>query len=159
MLSKEAVIVLRHYLQEGLTKTAIARKLGITRRTVQRYVKNGKDEPRYGPRSPRGSKLDAYKPYLRERLTIYPELTGMRLLTEIRALGYAGATRFSRSISKPNGLAGRSSSSSGSRWTRVSRHRWISPLSRRRSGRCTHSSWSCPGRGRCGCVFAFSRTS
>jgi transposase len=44
MLGKEAVIVLQHYLPQGLSKTAIARKLGVTRRTVQRYAKSGKTE-------------------------------------------------------------------------------------------------------------------
>ena len=34
MLSKEAVIVLQHYLAEGISKMAIARKVGVTRRTV-----------------------------------------------------------------------------------------------------------------------------
>ena len=37
MLSKEVSAMLSHYLKEGLSKTAIARKLGINRRTVHRY--------------------------------------------------------------------------------------------------------------------------
>ena len=40
MLSKEELIVLRHYVKEGLTKTAIAKTLGINRRTVHRYPSN-----------------------------------------------------------------------------------------------------------------------
>ena len=49
MLSKEKVIVLRHYLEQGLSKTLIARKPAVTRRTVQRYVKSGKTQARYEP--------------------------------------------------------------------------------------------------------------
>jgi transposase len=90
MLGKEAVIVLQHYLQEGLSKTAIARKLGVTRRTVQRYAKSGKREARYGPRPPRPAKLDPYAAYVRGRLKDYPELSAVRLLAELRPLGYAG---------------------------------------------------------------------
>ena len=45
MLSKEEFIVLRHYVKEGMTKTAIAKTLGINRRTVHRYLSNGKEEP------------------------------------------------------------------------------------------------------------------
>ena len=90
MLSKEGLIVLHHYLGEGLPKTVIAEKLGISRRTVQRYVANGKTEPTYGPRPPRPCKLDPYKDYLRGRLEAYPELSAVRLLGEIRALGYEG---------------------------------------------------------------------
>jgi transposase len=90
VLSKERFIVIRHYLDEGLPKAAIARKLGINRRTVQRLAQSGKQEPSYGPRPARGSQLDPYTAYLRERLTLYPELTGVRLLAELRDRGYAG---------------------------------------------------------------------
>jgi transposase len=90
MLSKEAVIVLRHYLQEGLSTGAMARRLGISRRTVQRYIKSGKTEPSYGPRPPQPSKLDPYRAYLRSRLEAYPELSAVRLLQELRSRGYTG---------------------------------------------------------------------
>jgi len=90
MLSKEAVIVLHHYLGEGLSKAAIARKLGVSRRTVQRYAARGEGEPRYGPRPLQPSKLDPYKTFLKGRLAAYPELSGVRLFGEIRALGYGG---------------------------------------------------------------------
>jgi transposase len=90
MLRKEAVIVRQHSLQEGLSKTAIARKLGVTRRTVQRYAKSGKTVPRSGPRPPRPAKLDPYGAELRARLTAYPELSAVRLLAELRPRGYAG---------------------------------------------------------------------
>ena len=90
MLSKEELIVLRHYVKEGLTKTAIAKTLGINRRTVHRYLSNGKDEPDYGPRPPRPSKLDHYKVYLLGRIETYPELSASRLLAEVRDLGYRG---------------------------------------------------------------------
>lgn len=90
MLSKEELIVLNHYLQEGLSKSAIARKLGINRRTIHRYLKGGKTEPRYGPRPIRSSLLDPYQDYLRGRLKVYPELSAVRLLVEITAMGYKG---------------------------------------------------------------------
>ena len=90
MLSKEGLILLRHYIQEGLSKSAVSRKLGISRRTVHRYLMAGDHEPSYGPRSKRPSKLDPFETYLRGRLEDYPELSGVRLLAEIRALGYQG---------------------------------------------------------------------
>lgn len=82
--------MLQHYLQEGLSKTAIARKLGVTRRTVQRYAKNGKPGAQYGPRPRRPGKLDPYAAYLRGRLADYPELSAVRLLAELRPLGFTG---------------------------------------------------------------------
>lgn len=90
MLSRETVIVLHHYLEEGLTKTAIANKLGVSRRTVQRYAKSGERDPSYGPRPQRPTKLDPYKAYLQGRLAVYPGLSAVRLLGEIRLLGYGG---------------------------------------------------------------------
>ena len=41
MLSKEELSVLRHYVKEGLTKTAIAKTLGINGRTAQTGSKFG----------------------------------------------------------------------------------------------------------------------
>jgi transposase len=89
MLSKEDLIVIQHYLKEGLPKTAIAERLGIDRKTVQRHAASWKDA-RYGPRPPKPSILDAYKDYIRGRLELYPELTAIRLLCEITVLGYQG---------------------------------------------------------------------
>ncbi len=90
MLSKEALIVLHHYVREGLPKTVIAEKLGINRRTVYRYLTDGKEQPLYGPRPMRSSKLDHYKGYLLGRIEDYPELSATRLLAEIKGLGYRG---------------------------------------------------------------------
>ena len=90
MISKEDFIVLNHYLKEGLSKTAIAEKLGINRRTVHRYLRSDKTEPRYGPRPPRPKLLDPFREYIIGRLKIYPELTAVRLMEEIIPLGYKG---------------------------------------------------------------------
>jgi transposase len=47
--------------------------------------------PSSGPRPPAATKLDPYKPLIRERLTTYPELTAVRLFDEVRAAGYTGS--------------------------------------------------------------------
>ena len=44
----------------------------------------------YGPRKPRTRLIDPFAPYLRERVTSYPGLTGRRLWRELRERGYAG---------------------------------------------------------------------
>ncbi len=90
MLSKEEFFVLRHYLGEGISKTAVAKKLGISRMTVYRHATSDKDEPVYGPRSPRQTLLDPYKDYICGRLKIYPELSAVRLFKEIEVMGYPG---------------------------------------------------------------------
>ncbi|HEU5255657.1 MAG TPA: helix-turn-helix domain-containing protein [Vicinamibacterales bacterium] len=90
-------MLLRHYLEQGTSKSALARQLGVSRDTIHRWIRGGDlsrdldDEAvRYGPRAPVPTKLDAYKPIIATRLAAYPELSAVRLLDEIRAAGYAG---------------------------------------------------------------------
>jgi hypothetical protein len=84
-------IVLIHDLKrQGLTVSAIARKVGLDRKTVRRHLERGMEPPAYGPRAPRPRQLAPYEAYLRERIAAWPELTGKRLLREIRELGYEG---------------------------------------------------------------------
>ena len=91
MLSKEEFIVLQHYLGDGVSKTAIAKKLGISRMTVHRYAVGKKAEPGYDTRQRLPSLLDPYKDYIRGRLKTYPELSAVRLLKEIEERGYTGS--------------------------------------------------------------------
>lgn len=97
MYGSERHVLLRHYLEAGLTKTAIAERLGLDRSTIHRWIRTGDlerdidaDAVRYHPRPARPSKLDPYVPLLRERLTEYPDLTAVRLFAEVRAAGYPG---------------------------------------------------------------------
>ena len=41
MIGREKRVLLRHYLEQGMSKAAIARDLGISRRTVYRWIKTG----------------------------------------------------------------------------------------------------------------------
>jgi transposase len=96
LIGLEKHVRLRDYLDEGLTKSAIARRLGINRRTINRWIKNGEldrdldQPPQYGPRPQRPSKLDPFKGIITERLEDYPDLSAVRLLEEIEAAGYQG---------------------------------------------------------------------
>src|SRR4051794_21014453 len=58
--------------RQGLSPTAIARQLGIDRKTVRKYIARGLEPPVYGPRQPRPRSTDPYLGYLRERLAAYP---------------------------------------------------------------------------------------
>ena len=97
MFGRETRMLLRHYLEQGTSKSALARQLGISRDTIHRWIRDGDLDRdlevaavRYGPRPPLATKLDAYKPIIEARLATYPELSAVRLLDEIRAAGYAG---------------------------------------------------------------------
>ena len=96
MIGLETRMLLKHYLNQGLSKAALARRLGITERTIRRWIANGELErdldepPRYRPRPPRPTKLDPYKDLIRTRLATYPELSAVRLFEEVQADGYTG---------------------------------------------------------------------
>ena len=75
---------------QGLTVTEIARRLGLDRKTVRRYVAKGLEPPDYGPRVRRPKGVDPFLPYLRERLAAYPGLTAVRLWRELRERGFPG---------------------------------------------------------------------
>ncbi len=84
-------IVLIHDLKkQGLSITAIARKVGCDRKTVRKHLDRGMEAPVYGPRPSRPRVVEPYEAYLRERVLSFPELSGARLLREIRQMGYAG---------------------------------------------------------------------
>jgi transposase len=86
----ELVMILELHRQ-GLKVAAIARQLGMDRKTVAKYVARGLEPPAYGPRPPRPRATDPFLPYLRERLAAYPELTAVRLWRELKDRGFAGA--------------------------------------------------------------------
>lgn len=79
--------------EEGLSQRAVAKRLGISRTTVNKYW-NGTTkeliEPRYN-RRPR--LIDPYGDYIMGRLAKYPELSAYRLYKEIIKLGYQGSER------------------------------------------------------------------
>jgi transposase len=76
--------------RQGLSLAAIARRTGMDRATVAKYVKRGLEPPCYGPRHPRPTVITPVEAYLRERVAAFPELNGSRLLREIRERGYTG---------------------------------------------------------------------
>jgi transposase len=82
----ELVVILELHRQ-CLSASAIARLHGLDRKTVRKYLERGLEPPAYGPRQPRAAKVTPFADYLRGRLAAYPELTGSRLMREIRDLG------------------------------------------------------------------------
>ncbi|WP_238370698.1 IS21 family transposase [Heliomarina baculiformis] len=84
-------IVLIHDLKkQGLSISAIARKVGRDRKTVRKHLDRGLEAPAYGPRAPRPRTIEPFEAFLRERVLAFPDLSGARLLREIKQMGYAG---------------------------------------------------------------------
>jgi len=82
------MIEIRYLDRQGLSKSQIARRLGLSRTTVRKYL----DSPSIDERKQvkRASILDPYKPYLQYRLQQWPELTAARLHREIQTLSCPG---------------------------------------------------------------------
>lgn len=90
MLSLGEMFMIHDLKDQGLSIQAIAQRVGLDRKTVRKYLQQGLSVPTYGPRQPRPTKLDAFQPYLDQRIGRYPDLSGSRLLREIRDLGFTG---------------------------------------------------------------------
>ena len=97
MYNKEKRVLLREYLRDGWSKSAVARKLGISRRTVHNWIANGQldrdldeDKVIYKPRPPVERKIDKYRGIIESRLEAYPRLSAVRIFDELRAGGYEG---------------------------------------------------------------------
>ena len=97
MYTRETRVLLRHYLEQGVGKTELARRFGVSRRTVYHWIETGQlerdldaDAVRYRARPPVVCKLDQYKGIVAARLADFPLLTAQRLFEELRASGYEG---------------------------------------------------------------------
>ena len=91
----DTLVLLKHLLDEGLNKTDIAKRLGVSRRVVHHWIATGqleRDLESTPPRTmrPRATKLDQYHAIIADRLGTYPELSATRLFDEVRAAGYDG---------------------------------------------------------------------
>lgn len=75
---------------DGLSQREISRKTGLNRRTIRRALK-ATGPPNYGPREKRPSKLDPYRAEIERLLDDSYDLSGVRILEEIQALGYTGS--------------------------------------------------------------------
>jgi len=92
MLAQESLVDIHVLHRQGCSIREISRQLGISRNTVRRYLRDLAKSPHYGPREARPSKLDAFKPYLRERIEAAKPhwIPATVLYREIQARGYDG---------------------------------------------------------------------
>jgi transposase len=87
MLTVEEWMDIKQLAKQGHSQRAIARLTGYSRNTVAKLLAQAAPAP--FQRVPRASKLDPYKVYLQQRYQECP-LSAVRLLEEVRPMGYAG---------------------------------------------------------------------
>ena len=65
MFGRETRMVLRHFLEQGTSKSALARQLGVSRDSIHRWIRSGDldrdldgEAVRYGPRPSGLTKLE-----------------------------------------------------------------------------------------------------
>ena len=96
MYGWERLVLLRHLLDEGLKKTDIAARLGVSRGLIYHWLRTGQLDreldalPARRVRVTHPGKLAPFEPIIDARLATYPELSAVRLFDEVRAAGYAG---------------------------------------------------------------------
>ena len=88
---------MKHYLARGVSKAALSRRFGVSRRTIHEWIETGQLErdlssgrSRYSPRPPVAHKLTPYRGIIAARLEEFPELSAKRLFDEVQAAGYRG---------------------------------------------------------------------
>ena len=89
MLRGRDVQELKELQRQGMSIQAISELTGWDRKTIRKYVQAAGVAPEYGPRPVPPSKLDAFKPYLEERLRA-GVWNARVLLRELRERNYAG---------------------------------------------------------------------
>src|SRR5271165_7314417 len=90
LLRGKDVQELKELQRKGMSIQAISELTGWDRKTIRKYVQAAGVAPEYGPRPARASKLDAFKPYLQERLSA-GVWNARVLLRELRERNFAGS--------------------------------------------------------------------
>jgi transposase len=84
------VVLIHDLKKQGLSVSAIARKVGCDRKTVRKCLDPGLEAPVCGPRQPRARLVEPYERYLQERVQTFPDPSGARLLREVREMACEG---------------------------------------------------------------------
>lgn len=108
MLKKGEVKMIHKMIKEGLSKSAIARKLGLSRDTVSKYAKLPEGHVPVIKRAAPGTTVDAYLPHIARMLEKAHELDihipSTSIYEEIKKMGYTGSLRWMLEIMQKHAL-------------------------------------------------------
>ena len=108
MLRGRDVQELTELQRQGMSIQAISKLTGWDRKTVRKYLLQPNVLPEYGPRRKQASKLDAFKPYLEERMRA-GVWNAQVLLRELRARNYTGGYTIPKDWLQPQRSSARTS--------------------------------------------------
>ena len=81
----ETKMLLKHYPEQGPSKAELARRFGVSRRTIYYWIATGELDHQpgphavgYSPRPKAPQKLDPYKAIINAHFEAYPKLTARR---------------------------------------------------------------------------------
>ena len=108
MLKKGEVKMIHKMLKDGLSKVAIARKLGINRNTVTKYAKLPEGYVPVIKREPVTTTVDPYLPniamMLEEAYKLGIEIPNTSIYQEVQKLGYRGSLRWMNEVVRSHEL-------------------------------------------------------
>jgi transposase len=87
------IVDIRRLRDEGLSKSQVAKRLGLNRRTVSKYWDGPAESPSTPEYKERASVVAPWMDYIKSRLGKYPELSAKRLYDEVKKKGYSGSER------------------------------------------------------------------
>ena len=97
MYGWETRMLLKHYLDQGVSKAELSRRFGVSRATIHHWTETGQLDRDlaagargYAQRPLVAHKLDPYKAIIDARLEAFPKLSAKQLFDEVRAAGYPG---------------------------------------------------------------------
>jgi transposase len=100
MMLRETSMQIKFLSDEGMPKTRIAERLGVSRQTVYNHLNRKKGEPFPKARPARPSLLDPFRDYIEARLERF-DLPATVVFQEIRKQGYRGGLTILRDFVRP----------------------------------------------------------
>ena len=111
MLKKGEVKMIKKFLKEGMSKSAIARKLGISRNTVARYANKPDGYIPVIEKESKDTAVDPYLPHIKEMLQTAKDnnvhIPTTVIFEDIKQLGYTGSLRWLQQVMQKHELRGR----------------------------------------------------
>ena len=111
MLRKGEVKMIKKFLKEGMSKSEVARRLGISRNTVARYANKPDGYTPVIEKESKDTAVDPYLPHIKEMLQTAKDnnvhIPTTVIFEDIKQLGYTGSLRWLQQVMQKHELRGR----------------------------------------------------